>query len=167
MANSTETHSQRATARMNPAGASPWPARAWAWAQSTVVRMLPTYSTNITGLRHWTAGVSFLNESMIAGFTSTGSNMASFLCDILFSFGSVRGPEHQLLDHRTERERGNVIQRADQHHGADQQHDEERAMGRHGAGAAGDALLRSAGAGQGQYRNDHAEAAEPHGNAVL
>ena len=38
-------------------------------------------------------------------------------------------------------------------------------MGRHGAGADGDALLRSEGAGQGQYRNDHAEAAEPNGDA--
>ena len=35
----------------------------------TVVRMLPTKTTNITGLRNWTRGSSFLKESLIAANT--------------------------------------------------------------------------------------------------
>jgi hypothetical protein len=57
---------------MKPAGASAWPASAAI--HRMVVRMLPTY-TNITGLRSCVRGVSFLNESTIAGRSSAGSNM--------------------------------------------------------------------------------------------
>ena len=49
LANSTVNHSHTDTQKMKPAGASPLPASAWI--QSTVVRMLPTYTTNMTGFR--------------------------------------------------------------------------------------------------------------------
>lgn len=73
LANSTVNHSHSATPRMKPDEASPWPPSDCI--HSAVVRMLPTYTTNITGLRHWVRGDSFLNESTMAGFTSAGSNI--------------------------------------------------------------------------------------------
>ena len=63
-ANSTVNHSQSVTARMKPAGASPWPPSACT--QRIVVRMLPMYTTNITGFLHWCCGSSFTNESTSA-----------------------------------------------------------------------------------------------------
>ncbi|CAB3774007.1 hypothetical protein LMG30113_07400 [Burkholderia paludis] len=72
-ANSTVNHSHSAIARMKPDGASAWPASAAT--HRIVVRMLPTYTQNITGLRNCVRGVSFLNESAIAGRTSAGSNI--------------------------------------------------------------------------------------------
>ncbi len=55
-AKSTVNHSQIATLQINPAEASPLPRLAWT--ASTVVRMLPIQTTNITGLRHCTRGDS-------------------------------------------------------------------------------------------------------------
>lgn len=72
-ANSTVNQSHSAIARMKPAGASACPVSAAI--HSTVVRMLPTYTQNITGLRNCVRGVSFLNDATIAGRTSAGSNM--------------------------------------------------------------------------------------------
>ena len=50
-----------------------------------VVRMLPKYTTNITGLRHCTRGSSFLTASLIAVRTSFGSNNARCLRVIILS----------------------------------------------------------------------------------
>ena len=71
LANKSVNQSHRVTARMNPAGASPWPPSAWTY--RAVVRRLPRYTTNITGLRHWYWGASFLNESPIAWRKIVGS----------------------------------------------------------------------------------------------
>ena len=70
-ANSTVNQSHTDTARMNPAGASPWPRSACT--QRQVVRTLTTSVTNITGLRTMWRGSSFLNESAIARRTMAGS----------------------------------------------------------------------------------------------
>ena len=48
-AKSTVNHSQTDTQKMNEAGASPFPTIAWI--QSSVVRIDPTYTTNMTGFR--------------------------------------------------------------------------------------------------------------------
>jgi hypothetical protein len=50
-ANSSVAHSHSVVARMKPGGASPVPAIDCT--HRIVVRMLPMYTTNITGLRHW------------------------------------------------------------------------------------------------------------------
>jgi hypothetical protein len=55
--NRTVNHSHAATAPMNRAGASPWPASASMHSQ--VVRTLPTSTTNMTGLRTMPRGWSF------------------------------------------------------------------------------------------------------------
>jgi hypothetical protein len=73
-ANRTVNHNQTETARMKPAGASPWPSRASI--KSTVVSTLPTSVTSITGLRTWWRGSSFRNDSMIAPRTMAGSKSA-------------------------------------------------------------------------------------------
>ncbi|KGS04337.1 putative lipoprotein [Burkholderia sp. ABCPW 111] len=72
-ANSTVNHSHSATARMKPAGASASPRSAAI--HRTVVRMLPTYTQNITGLRNCVRGASLRNESTKAGRTMAGSNI--------------------------------------------------------------------------------------------
>ena len=63
-ANSTVNQSQIVTCRMNPGEASPLPKSAWT--NRIVVRMLPTYTTNITGLRACARGESLRNESTSA-----------------------------------------------------------------------------------------------------
>jgi len=68
-AKSTVNQSQSVTPKMKPADASPRPPAKTACPQSRVVRMEPTYTTNITGFRTWRWGVSFLNESMVACHT--------------------------------------------------------------------------------------------------
>ena len=72
LANSTVNHSHKVIARMKPAGASPFPVRAWM--NSSVVNMLPTHTTNITGFFICCCGLSFLNESTTACLTMSRSN---------------------------------------------------------------------------------------------
>ena len=64
LAKRTVNQSQIDTAKMKPAGASPFPTSAWS--QSSVVKIDPTYTTNITGFRTWTRGASLRNESTVA-----------------------------------------------------------------------------------------------------
>jgi len=71
-ANSTVNHSHAVTAKMKPAGASPWPRSACT--NKTLVRRLPMYTTNITGLRICTLGESLRKESATAGPKSAESN---------------------------------------------------------------------------------------------
>ena len=77
LANSTVNHSQAEMPKMNPAGASPWPRTACT--NNRLVMMLPTYTTNITGLRSCTRGESLRNESAMAAPMSVESNNASDL----------------------------------------------------------------------------------------
>jgi hypothetical protein len=57
------------------------------------------YTTNITGLRNWIRGLSFLNDSAMAGFTNTGSNSVNVVRDMSVFLESVAGAEqHQLFN---------------------------------------------------------------------
>ena len=76
LANSTVNHSHSATAAVKPSGLL---------AASAVVKALPTYTTNITGLRHCTRGSSFLKASSSAGRTRVGSNRVNVLRVITIS----------------------------------------------------------------------------------
>jgi hypothetical protein len=71
LAKSRVSHSQMVTARMKADGASPVPTTAWT--HRMVVRMLPMYTTNITGLRIWYRGVNRRKLSASAAFISAGS----------------------------------------------------------------------------------------------
>src|SRR3984885_4918795 len=159
-ANSTVNHSHAAIPNMKPAGASPWPRTACA--NMTVVKRLPMYTTNMTGLRTCTAGESLRNESAIAGPMSSESNNLRVLRTM--PRPSANRVELQMLDHRPERERRNVGQRAHQHHGADQHRHEQRPVGGQSAGGRLDALLLGEGSCDGQHRNDEGKAPEPHGH---
>src|SRR5436305_5566665 len=113
LANSTVNHSHTLTPRMNPAGASPLPARASI--KRPVVRKLPTYTTNITGLHSISRGSSLRNESSIARRTILGSKREVFCLDI-----SVSSGQHlQVLDNGAERQRREEGQGADQPDDAD------------------------------------------------
>ena len=74
LAKSTVNQSHTDTQKMNEAGASPLPTTAWT--QSKVVRMDPTYTTNMTGFSTWRRGVSFRNESRMACRTMGKSKSA-------------------------------------------------------------------------------------------
>ena len=87
LANSTVNHSQTAMARMKPGLASPWPTSDCM--NSSVVMMLPTYTTNMTGLRHCVRGSSFLNASTMAGPTSAASKSVKLLRDMKSSLSDV------------------------------------------------------------------------------
>src|SRR5205823_10006798 len=64
LANSTVNQSHADTQQMNHPGASPRPSNACS--HKSVVRMAPTYTTNMTGFRTWRCTVSLANESTIA-----------------------------------------------------------------------------------------------------
>ncbi len=72
LAKSTVNQSHSETARIKPAGASPWPSHAWR--NSPVVTRLPTRTTHITGLRTWCRGSTLRHASTSARDTSTGSH---------------------------------------------------------------------------------------------
>src|SRR5262245_10526774 len=106
--------------------------------------MLPTYTTNITGFRTWTPGVSFRNESMMArrrmGPSKSGRD---FECVGMFRLSSLGGRHDEMLDDRSQRQRGNERERSNEHHHPDQQRDEERRVSRQGARTRRDRLLAS------------------------
>ena len=62
---------------------------------------------------------------------------------------------------------GKILQAADDEDDADQQADEQRAVGREGAGAVGSLLLRGERPGDGQDGHDVGEAAQEHGDAKV
>jgi hypothetical protein len=73
LANSTVIHSQADTPRMKPAGASPRPVMI-ACKKSTLLKALPTSTTNMTGFFSMRRGSSFLNASSSARRTIGPSN---------------------------------------------------------------------------------------------
>src|SRR5476649_2398649 len=105
-------------------------------------------------------GSNFLNASMMAWPINAESKSVKLLRDMTSSLLMCK--KLQMFDHGTERERRHIVQYADQQDGADQQRDEQRTMGRHRAGVHLQAFLGRKGTGDRQYRDDDAEAAEPH-----
>ncbi len=72
LAKTTVNHSQMDTASAKPALVSTCPVKT-AWAQSSVVKKLPTSTTNITGFLTMRRGSSFLNASTMAPATMARS----------------------------------------------------------------------------------------------
>jgi hypothetical protein len=62
---------------MKEGDASPFPVRI-EWKNRSVVRILPTSTTNMTGFLIWWTGFNFLNESHNAFFTIVGSKSDRF-----------------------------------------------------------------------------------------
>jgi hypothetical protein len=73
-ANSTVNHSHTVMASTKPGFMPVSPGKLSACTQSSVVRMLPMYTMNITGLRHWVRGFSLAKAPHRAGLTSAASN---------------------------------------------------------------------------------------------
>src|SRR5262245_11187138 len=149
LANRTVNQSQRDTAKMNQAGASPR-ARS-AWMKSAVVRTLPTSTTNMTGLRTCMRGSSLRNESTSAPRTVVGSNSERALACVDMREGVLAsGGQHQLLDDRSQRERRDEGERPNDDDDADQHRDEERRVRRERPGARRHELLPRQRAGDGE-----------------
>ena len=87
-AKSTVSHSQKA---MSPVNHSAWPPPLIRLMKKVAVVITePTSTTNMTGLRSWIRGSSFLNESIVARVTiSRVNSLAS--CRAISAPGRVRG----------------------------------------------------------------------------
>ena len=83
LANSTVSHSQTATVKVNHQGSSPPPGgrppNAW-MSQATVVMTAPISTTNITGLRIWTRGSSLAKLGQMAARRIAGSSSERGSC---------------------------------------------------------------------------------------
>src|SRR5581483_426958 len=149
---------------------------------STVVHALPTRTTNITGLRACTFGLSFLKESTIArrtigpsriprpgrvrtlgGRVSGGGTRVSASAATVISHSSELARE--VLDDRAQRHDREVRQADDDHHHAEQEAGEERGPGREGAGRRRDELLARERAPNGQHHDHRQHATRQHHEA--
>src|SRR6185437_3386612 len=148
-----------------------------------VVSVATISTTNMTGLRIILRGLSFLNASPMAGMTILASvSVAAELreWDWMRSMGDMgvafrgwldlrsvkrAGLHRELLDHRAERHRGEVDEPPGDCDDADQQPDEEPAIGRERARGRRHDLLRRERAGDREHRDDHQEAADEHREA--
>src|SRR6266542_1557849 len=160
LAKSTVNQSQTEIQKMNPAGASPWPARDWI--HSRVVRMEPTYTTNMTGFRTWRRTVSLRKESITACRRIGRSNSERPCCALVMASLASAGDHVQMLDDRTQGERRHVGQRSHEDHDSyEQDHEKGRVRGQ-GAGSGRDDLLSCERAGDRQHREGEPVAAEEH-----
>src|SRR6185436_14293845 len=131
LAKSTVNQSHTETQKMNQAGASPLPTSAWT--QSRLVRIDPTYTTNITGLRTCRQKVSLRKESTIACLTIRVSKKERVRAAAL-AMGQLllHRDQGEVLDDGPEGQRGHEREGADQNHHPDQQGDEQGRVGREG-----------------------------------
>ena len=109
----------------------------------TVVRRVTTSSTNMTGLLISVRGSSFTKADPIAGTTILRSKSAEAGVVRVIALSIWRTPypseqrmraHRQLLDDRAERKCGEIDQSAGDQDHADEQADEQAAMGGEGAG---------------------------------
>src|SRR5271154_664594 len=138
LANSTVTHSQAMIWKVKPR-CSPCVMRSRT--KITVVSAATTSTTNITGLRIINRGSSFLNDSPIAGIRMAGSSIVDCAARrlVLVSMLAARviksaHVHRQVLDDGTKGKRWKELQTAGDQNHADDQTDEQAAVGREGAG---------------------------------
>src|SRR6185437_784865 len=172
LANSTVNHSHRMIWKVKPRF-SPDVTRSRT--KITVVNKATISTTNITGVLTINRGSSFANAEPIAGSTIFGSSIAETgtrFCSFVVSMdvNSVRdarseqgvGVAREMLDDRTERQRREEGQTADDQDHADDEADEQAAGGRQRAGRGRDRLLAGQGSRQRHRRHDHEETADEH-----
>src|ERR1700712_4176592 len=170
-ANRTVTHSHRMIWKVKPRFAPPV---ARSRRKMIVVSAATTSTTNITGLLIITLGSSFTNAARIAGHTIFGSSSAdtgAFFCSFRASMDvtpkedrSEQGVRihREVLDDRSECERGEEGEAADDQDDADHEADEQAAGGRQRAGRRRDGFLARQRTRQRHRRHDHEEAADEH-----
>src|SRR5215471_7618183 len=175
LANRTVNQSQSAT----------WPTKSCVlpvapWKKPTtntiVVMTDPTSTTNITGLRACHRGSSFRKLSRIAGTRISRSRKLAclrrrycserLLCSIFTSVGKLAGGELEVLEKRSQRQRREEGECADDEDHAYEQPGEERGVGGERALARRHHLLAGQGAGQRQQRDHEDVASQPHGGAA-
>src|SRR2546423_11793105 len=118
----------------------------------------------MTGFRTWRWGVSLRNESTTADVKIDVSNSArAFTVAAMVS--SLGGDQVEMLDDRTQRERGDERQRAHQDDDTDEEAHEQRGVSRQRAGPGRDDLLARQRAGDGERRNRQPVTSEEHHDA--
>src|SRR5207248_1546932 len=147
------------------------------WKNSTVVSTLPISTTNITGLRAMTRGLSFTKESPIARRMIAGSNIEvaarvrTFGGRVVGSGAMVSGTvvttgpselSDEMLDNGAEGDDREVGEADDDHDHAGQQGGEQRPVGREGAGRCRCGLLAPERTGDGEHGNHQKESAREH-----
>src|SRR5712675_1929797 len=171
LANSTVNHSHKMIWKVKPRLAPPVTRSR---RKITVVSAATTSTTNITGFLIISRGSSLAKAEPIAGITIFGSSIAETgtrFCNFMTSMDvtpkCVRseqgvGVHREVLDDRTERERREEGEAADDQDHADHQADEQAARGRQRAGRRWDRFLARQRARQRHRRHDHEEAADEH-----
>src|SRR6201991_3116646 len=171
LANSTVNHSHRMIWKVNPKFSPPVTRSR---RKMIVVRAATTSTTNITGLLIITLGSSFTNAARIAGHTIFGSSSAdtgAFFCSFRASMDvtpkgdrSEQGVRihREVLDNRSECERGEEGEAADDQDDADDKADEQATRGRQRAGRWRDGFLARQRTRKRHRRHDHEEAADEH-----
>src|ERR1043166_5870343 len=125
-ANSTVNHNHSVICRLKPN--APW----WATpsrTSKTVVTTLPTSTTNMTGLPIIFRGCNFRSDSQIAPFTIFMSQIALAFFSAIFpqqSSERLAGLHQQVLQDRSQAQRGKKCQGTHNHDHAHQQHTEQR-----------------------------------------
>src|SRR5216684_1411177 len=135
LANSTVNQSQRLICRAKPQ--PPWPLTT-SRTNRIVVRLATTSTVNMTGFRTIALGLSLRKASMTAGPRIFGSAKVAAVLDGMISPLEERSGIHrQLLDQGAECERRKEGEAAHDHDHANDQADEDRAIGREGASGSG------------------------------
>src|SRR5437868_3525699 len=169
LANSTVNHSHRMIWKVK---ARPSPPVTTLRRKITVVSAATISTTNITGFLIMSRGSSFTKAARTAGTTIFGSSIAeavAFFCSFMVSMGvAPKGSEQgvgvhrEMLDDRTECQRREERQPADDQDHTDDEADEQATGGWQRAGRRRDRLLGGKRARQRHRRHDHEEAADEH-----
>src|SRR6266850_2377174 len=171
LANSTVNHSHRMIWNVNPRFAPPV---ARSRTKITVVSAATTSTTNITGLLTIRRGSSLTKADEIAGTRIFGSSIVeavTFFCSFMASMDVTPkrdrseqgiGVHREVLDDRSQSQRREEGEAADDQDHADDEADEQAAGGRQRAGRGRDRLLGGKRARQRHRRHDHEEAADEH-----
>src|SRR3984957_17892257 len=171
LANSTVSHSQKTIWKVKPIGL-PW---INSRTRMMVVSAATISTTNITGFLISTRGLSLRTDSQSAGPRIAGSSTEDceprILLRISMAIGLAAcveegaGVHREVLDDRPEgngwEEDQTTGDRDDAHHQAD----EQRPIGREGAGGSRHDLLADQRTGDRHHRDDHQEAADEHREA--
>src|SRR5580700_3476022 len=141
-ANSTVNHSHSAIWNSNPA--STILCASVSRISVNITSTLVTSTTNITGFLIIRRGSSLVNDSIDARETISRFQSAGALRSLMLETPNLEqfsGRHQQLLDDRSERDRAEEGQRANDHDYADQQEHERDTVGRERAGAGGGGFL--------------------------
>src|SRR5580704_10800137 len=163
LANNTVNHSHSVICRLNPNPGLPCDR---SMTRSIVVTTLPTSTTNITGLRIMVTGCNLINESHAARRTIFMSHRLRFdFLLIIVCLESLASLHQQMLENRSQTQRGKKCQRTQDYHHADQQNRKQRS--RHGESAqrCGSLFLARQVPGDRQHGQNHHEATQQHRDA--